>query len=246
MTEDVAAPDAPSGDEPINLLPPVDDSTPSPEPAPDPTPAPAAPEGDPAAERPAWLPEKFRDAEALAAGYRELEKAYHGKTQAPEAYELTLPEGFELSEEDTAWLKESKLTNEQAQKVLDHILTELVPAAQEARVELHQERLGAAWGMEPKSQSFQQRLVAVHSWAKQNLPEAAIREMAQSANGVNALFQMMQAQEQGQWASSGPLTNAPARPSREELAALMNDPRYQHDDEYKNFVRRKFVEAYDT
>lgn len=245
MTQDAPAPEntqaSPEGED-INLFGGLDAA---PEVAPEVAPGVERMGEDAPTERPEWLPEKFKSPEAMAAAYRELEKAYHSKTLAPEEYQLELPEGLELTPEDAEVLRGMGLTNEQAQKFVGFVFEEIVPAVQEARVELHAERLGRSWGMEPESQAFQQRLTNLHSWAKQNLPEGVVQEMARSANGVNALYQMMQAQRDGTQVARGPLTNAPARPTEQELAKLMEDPRYQYDDDYKNYVRQQFIAAYD-
>lgn len=245
MTQEAPAPEttqAPAEGEDINMFAGLEENPGGEMPVEEPSP-PA--EGEAQDARPDWLPEKFKTPEALAEGYRELERAYHSKTQAPEEYQLELPEGVELTDEDIATLREMGLTNEQAQKFVGFVFEEVVPAVQEARVELHAERLGRSWGMEPESQAFKQRLTNLHSWAKQNLPESVVQELARSANGVNALYQMMQAQRDGTQVTRGPLTNAPARPTEQELAKLMEDPRYQYDDDYKNYVRQQFVAAYD-
>ncbi len=62
-------------------------------------------EGDTICERPEWLPEKFKDAEALAKSYGELEKRFGGFTGAPKEYEFTPSEaladsGFEYDSSD--------------------------------------------------------------------------------------------------------------------------------------------------
>lgn len=208
----------------------------------EPAASPPEQETSPEAERPEWLPEKFKTPEDLAKSYQELEKKIRQRSEPPETYELQLPEGVEFSDEDAEWFRELGASNEQAQKLLDYMYAEVLPAIQDAQVEVHQERLARAWGVDPGDPAFTQRLAAVKEWADANLPASVVAEMAKTSNGVNALFQMMQA---GASVKEATGVSGPVRPTQQELMDLMADPRYQHDEDYRNLVRQKFVEAYD-
>ena len=146
--------------------------------------------------------------------------------------------------DEPGWVKRGKFPTDQAQQVLYFFHNDILPTIQEAKLELHQERLGRSWGMEPSSQVFAQRLENIRAWAKENLPEGVVAEMAKSSNGVNALFELMQSQSAGKL-SPGVASGQPAKPDEQALAELMADPRYQYDDDFKEHVRRQFQRAYD-
>lgn len=205
----------------------------------------AAPEAPTEDARPEWLPEKFKTPEDLAKSYRELERKLRDRPTAPEppeSYELELPEGVELADEDVEFLRDLGLDNDKAQKLADFLLGDVANILQEAQADLQHERLANSWGMNPQSHEYMQRLSTVKAWANQNLPDSVVAEMAKSANGVNALFQMM---ESGAQVAHAVGQGGPGRPSPVELQELMADPRYQYDEDYRNMVRQKFVEAYD-
>lgn len=199
---------------------------------------------EPAATRPEWLPEKFKSPEDLVKAYNELGGKLREKNDPPEAYELTLPDGVSgLTDDDAAAFKQMGLTNDQAQKLVDYFHANVVPEIQNIRAGVEKERLAAAWNMQGvESHEFSQRLVEVKSWAARNLPEAAVAEMAKTANGVNALYKMMQS---GMDAKNIQPAQA-HRLDKAQLQELMNDPRYvNRDPDYMAHVQRKFQETYD-
>jgi hypothetical protein len=214
---------------------------------------------DPAT-RPEGLPEKFSSVEELAQAYNEMGKKIRDKfnlpegydspdqllseftqlkekNKPPESYELTLPEGVEeLSEDDVQLFKEVSLNNEQAQKVVDYVIEAVVPAIQEAKVEVEKERLARTWNMDPKTPYFSERMSSIKQWADQNLPKAVVQELSQSSNGVNAIYKMMQAgfeksQVSGQ--TSEPKLNMI------DIQSMVNDDRYWTDAAFRQEVERK-------
>lgn len=196
-------------------------------------------------ERPAWLPEKFKSPEDLVKAYNELGGKLREKLEPPEVYDLKMPEGVEagLTEDDTKAFKEIGLTNQQAQKLVEYFHANIVPEIQNIRKNVEMDRLSMAWNMpSTSSHEFAQRLVEVKSWAMRNLPEAAVSELAKTANGVNALYKMMQA---GVDAKSIQPSQA-TRLSKKELQDLMQDPRYiNRDPDYMAYVQQKFKETFD-
>lgn len=198
-------------------------------------------------ERPEWLPEKFKSPEQLAESYQELERKLTEVSESskpPENYQLELPEAFGegLSEEDQQFFKDAGLTNDQAQKMVDFLAENIVPEVQKARAEHQKSQLAADWGMHPDSESFNERVQKVKQWAQKNLPEGAVSEMAKSAHGVNAIYQMMQSSYSARNTTGNQQQN---RMSRADLEKLMDDPRYRTDNDYTEWVRKQFQEAYD-
>jgi hypothetical protein len=152
-----------------------------------------------------------------------------------------MPEGIPgLDEGDVEAFKNAGLTNDQAQALTNYFYESVIPALAEARAELEMDRLATSWNVDKSSTELAQRLGKVKSWATRNLPEGVVDEMSRSANGVRALYQMM---EQGVTPAS---TSQVARPSKVELQKLMDDPRYWNgDNDYIAEVRKKFEQAYD-
>lgn len=197
--------------------------------------------------RPEWLPEKFRAPEDLVKAYNEMGQKIREKSEPPETYELTMPEGLEgdvsLSEDDEKAFREAGLTNSQAQKLVEYFHQSVIPELVEVRTELERDRLAHEWGVDAKSQDFSQKMVNLKSWAVRNLPEEVVDEMGRTASGVQTLERMMAASKAGNQST----TSAPApRKSRAELAALMDDPRYAaRDDTYIRYVQQEFQKAFD-
>lgn len=197
--------------------------------------------------RPEWLPEKFRAPEDLVKAYNEMGQKIREKSEPPEQYELTMPEGMDgtvdLADADVEAFKAAGLTNAQAQKMVEYFHQSIVPELVEVRTELERDRLAHAWGVEAKSQDFAQKMVNLKSWAERALPAEVVEEMGRTASGVQTLERMMAASKAGnQAATSAP----PERKSRAELMAMMDDPRYaRRDDDYMRHVQREFQRAFD-
>lgn len=233
--------EAPTTTEPETLLDNV-------EPAPEPT---AEPSGEDVVNtptnpdaRPEWLPEKFKSPEDLVTAYNEMGTKIREKFEAPEEYELKLPEGIDagLTEADVQTFKEANLTNEQAQKVVDHMFNTIMPELMEAKVSVERERLSSEWGIKSDSAEFGQQLAKVKAWANQNLPDAVVTELSRTASGVATIAQMMEQKSQAHRATPAPAS----RPSKADLQNLMNDERYwKGDEEYRKYVTEQFKQAFD-
>lgn len=189
-------------------------------------------------QRPPFIAEKFWDSakgqprlEQLAKSYVELEKKLGSRTPvAPEKYELKMPEGFEdgLDPADEAFFRDAGLTNEQAQKAVDYLYGTLVPALHKATAEAELGYLAAAWQMPRESPEFGARMKALGEWAYQNLPAPVVKHMSRTAQGVQQLWQLMQA---GDMSAARGAVPAPQVATRDQLVAMMNDPRYFAGDE---------------
>lgn len=201
-------------------------------------------ETDSDAERPEWLPEKFKTPEDLVKAYNELGGKLREKNEPPEEYDVKFPnEEVELQEDDAEAFREMGLNNEQAQKLVDYFYENVVPELREARTEVEKQRLASNWGVDAESTEFQQRLVKLKSWASQNLPESAVKEMAKTHNGVNALYQMMQAKAEANLAQGGNTS----RPAKADLTKMMEDERYiNRDPDFMAHVQKQFQQAFDS
>lgn len=229
--------------------------TPTPSPAATPAPAPAAqpapaPSPAPANDRPEWIPEKFWDPEAKSAKVEDLAKSYgelsskfgKGKeayeaerlAKRPEAadkYEIAV-EGFDKEVLDksplTASLKETAfelgLSPEEAQgfagKVFSAILKDLPDPVKE------KEQLG---------QNADARLTALDDYINANFTDEAERKafehIGRTAAGVKALEKLIaaaQGKPVGEQPREGAPSPTPARKSKKEIDAMMQDPRYWH------------------
>lgn len=196
------------------------------------------------ANRPDWLPEQFKTPEALAQSYNELRSKMDGKSQVPERYELDLPEGAELPEEDAAKFKELGFDNETAQKLMSYYYEEIVPGMQEQYRQLQEQTLASAWGMTKEDgtvdgESMKTRIAEVAKWAKANLPDSMVTELGKTAEGMQSLYKMMR---QGVKVPGAGQTVEPR--SKAELQSLVNDPRYWSDEGFRAKVERQFAQAY--
>lgn len=181
---DLLNPETPDGGTPPT--PPTDGGTP-------PTPPPAPPAGD----RPAWLPENFKQPEDLVKSYNELRGKLRDKLEAPEAY--TLPEnlGYEPPEGLLTALKSANVTQAQAEAVLAALDQTLIPALAEQTKQAELKALAAEWQVPPTEQSFKDRQARISAWAKANLPPEVVSALASSSKGVLALERMMQSSAKG-------------------------------------------------
>lgn len=201
------------------------------------------PEEETAAERPEWLPEKFKSPEDLAKSYAELEKKLGERNEIPETYELTYgDQQVPLEEDDVEFFKEVGLSNEQAQKVYSQLMDTVVPELQKARTETEVTKLSSAWNMDTGSVQFKERMGKLSAWAKNNMPEEAVSHLRSSAEGVQALWSMMQANLQ---TGAPPSGGGNARKTQAELQDMVKDPRYGVEEGYTQQVEKEFARVYD-
>lgn len=213
--------------------------------------------------RPAWCPEKFYDpdigvrAEELGKAYNELEGRMRTKTdelreeilgeikgQAPEKYELKLPEdlnvpeniNIDLDENDPllAWFndfaRERGLTQDEYNEAIRVYIETEVAALPDVNAEI--QKLGA---------NGQDRLQAVSASLKELLSdeEAKLLDgMMTSAAGVGVLEKLLKIS--GPEDFEGDAGNAPL--TLEELRAIQNKPEYYRDQDPA--LIRKVTEGY--
>lgn len=210
----------------------------------------------PVTERPADIPEKFWDAEAgslrteaLLKSYVELERklgsmmpmpnaddpnSRHklqralGKPETAEGYEINSP--HELIPPDpavNAKLHEAGLSSEQAQIVYNLAAEHLVPLIEEANCKASQEherqQLTAHFGGEQKWQTIAPQ---IKTWAQANLADEVYESLGASADGVIAIYHMMQTREPNVISEAAiPSTKV----DQKHLSSMMRDPRYWRD-----------------
>ena len=214
------------------------------------------PEESLVAERPADIPEKFWDAdagvlrtEALLKSYVELERKLGTMVQIPNAEDpnsrhklqraLGKPESAEDYEIDSphewitpdpavnARLHEAGLSSEQAQLVYNLAAEHLVPVIEEANSKASQEherqQLTAHFGGEQKWQTVAPQ---IKTWARANLADEVYESLGASAEGVIAIYHMMQAREPNVISEAAiPSTKV----DEKHLSSMMRDPRYWRD-----------------
>ncbi|NJO36278.1 MAG: hypothetical protein HC871_00115 [Rhizobiales bacterium] len=210
----------------------------------------------PFAVRPADVPEKFWDAEegtlrteTLLKSYLELERKLGtmipmpttddpasrdklqrvlGKPATPDGYQINTP--HELITPDPAInsrLHEAGLSSEQAQLVYDLAAEHLVPlveeANREARGRVERSQLAAHFGGEDKWQSIAPQ---IKTWAEANLSDEVYGSLGSSADGVIAIYHMMQTREPNVISEAAvPVAAVDER----QLSQMMRDPRYWRD-----------------
>jgi hypothetical protein len=216
---------------------------------PDPTKAPA----DDPLERPDYWPENFwnkdnnePDLEGIAKSWRDLRaKISKGAHNAPAdgKYDLTSFGGEDSADNPMAttlagWAKENGLSQAQ----FDDLATSLRSQAQEMMagevVDPAEEmkKLGPNGGAVVNGMvDWARGLVNKGVWGKDDFEEFKI--MGGTARGLNALMKIREAYEGRIPIESAPLEGTP---SKDELYAMVADPKYNSDPAYRQKVERMF------
>lgn len=204
-------------------------------------------------ERPDYWPENFwnkdsnePDLEGIAKSWRDLRaKISKGAHNAPAdgKYDLSAFGGEESAENPIAgtlanWAKENGLSQAQ----FDDLATSLRSQAQEM---MSGEMVDPAEEMKklgPNANAvingmvdWARGLVAKGVWSKDDFDE--FRIMGGTARGLNALMKIREAYEGRIPIESAPLEGAP---SKDELYAMVADPKYNSDPAYRQKVERMF------
>lgn len=183
-------------------------------------------------ERPSWLPEKFKEPEALAKSYVELEKVLLEKGKiAPESYEVNL-EGVTINTEDelysgfAALAKEAKFSNEQFNNVLKFAAESGILDVPNMEAEI--EKLG------PQGQEI---LGELTQFAERNLSveeQEVLKNMAYTADQVNLLNKLVKRATVGDIpAKAGDVVSNSKDSMQDELNGLLNDPAIRSDNDKK-------------
>jgi hypothetical protein len=204
------------------------------------------------------LPENFFDPkkgpkyEDLAKSYGELRKQFsQGKHKAPEDgnYDVSLFKDKGIAEDDKVlstyrnWAKEHGISQKAFESLAGEILGMAGETQQQAKVSIEEERkaLGpnadaiikgmADWG---------RGLVNKGVWAKEDYDE--FRVFAGTAQGLKAAMKLREAYE-GRIPDFRAVQND-SKVSKEELEAMVGDPRYQKEPAYRQKVERMFEEFF--
>lgn len=204
-------------------------------------------------ERPDYWPENFwnkdsnePDLEGIAKSWRDLRaKISKGSHNAPAdgKYDLSSFGGEESADNPMAstlagWAKDNGLSQAQ----FDDLATALRSQAQEMMAgemidpAVEMKQLGPNAGAVIDGMvNWARGLVSKGVWSKDDFDEFKI--MGGTARGLNALMKIREAYEGRLPVESVPLDGAP---SKDELYAMVADPRYQSDPAYRQQVERKF------
>ena len=206
--------------------------------------------------RPADVPEKFWDADAgtlrtetLLKSYLELErklgtmvpmpngddpKSRHklqralGKPESADDYTIESPhELIAPDQKINARLHEAGLSSEQAQLVYDLAAEHLLPMIEEvnesASQEVERTQLATHFGGEQRWQAIAPQ---IKTWAEANLSDEIYDSLGSSADGVVAIYHMMQAREPNVISEAAVPTS---QIDQRQLSHMMRDPRYWRD-----------------
>lgn len=207
--------------------------------------APAAPEGPPQ-----WMPENFikdgkPDYESLAKSWRDLRgKISKGAHNAPADGKYDTSKFGENSDDNpmantmAGWAKENGLSQAQFDDLVDRLQTNAKQILESDIVDPAAEmaKLGPnANAMVNGMVDWARGLVNKGIWSKDDFEEFKI--MGGTARGLQALVKIRTAYEGRVPIESAPLEGAP---SKEELYAMVADPRYKTDAAYRQKVERMY------
>lgn len=205
-------------------------------------------------EKPEYLEKKFWDdksgvkVEDLNTSYKELQKAFSmGKHKAPKEYDVSALEGIEegdqIADMFMEWAKDNKPTQVGFDKLVNQF-REITSKQQEAeRIDDDKERKALGPNADQVIQGIStwgKGLVSKGVWSESDFEEFKI--FAATANGINALNKIRKYYGE----STIPTTpiNADGMPSKEELQAMVADPKYKTDPAFRRKVEDHFSKAY--
>ena len=214
--------------------------------------APGAPEPDEPLERPDFWPENFwkkdsnePDLEGIAKSWSDLRKQIsQGKHKAPADGKYDLKAFGEEADTNpiattlSSWAKENSLS----QAAFDDLVTNLQTQARELMQgdmvdpAAEMKQLGPNGGAIVNGMvDWARGLVNKGVWSKDDFEEFKI--MGGTARGITALMKVREAYEGRVPIESAPLEGVP---SKEELYAMVGDPKYKTDAAYRQKVERMF------
>ncbi|MGB5990653.1 MAG: hypothetical protein WBG43_13065 [Marinifilaceae bacterium] len=210
-------------------------------------------------ERPDWLPGKFKDAQSMAESYKNLEGKFGVFTGAPE-------EGY--SEEslkdlgDMTWFKEGEagLDSFKAlaadmgvnQEGFDKLMTAYVASESERAGNLFKEKIATIHESFGGEQATKKAFAAINSRTKSVLGEEGAAMLKDALDGGNTssvsvikLINGILDAKQGKEFKQPTKVNDQPAVTEASLQALVSDPKYKTDREYRKQVAAKFKEFYD-
>jgi hypothetical protein len=202
------------------------------------------------------LPQKFWEGahprldKALGA-YTELEKKFaRGDHKAPDAYDTGVlkqagvPDDDPLTGAVAAWAREQGISQDAFNKLASSYIQIATDQQQRAAVniEVEKQRLGPNADKVIESMvGWAQGLVAKGIWGPDDFDEFKV--MGGTAQGLRALQKVREFYGDIARIPIAP-QEAEGRPSKEELQAMVGDPRYAKDPAYRAKVERLFEQAY--
>lgn len=203
-----------------------------------------------------WFPEKFwndesgPDIESLAKSYSELQKQFsQGKHKVPESYDTSIFERNNIPEDDEMmkvfvdWSQKNGV-NQAAFEELAGTFIGMANAnieADEISTKEEYERLGPNADLTIKSMSdWAQSLVRKGVWGEDDFEEFKI--MGATAQGIKALQKVRN--YYGDQTVPTSVGEPEGAPSKEELGAMVADPRYTNDPAYRGKVEKLFEQIY--
>lgn len=210
----------------------------------------------PNAERPSWLPEKFKSAEDMASAYAALEKKLGtNKSADPAPAETQTPSGdagLDLSAMSAEFAKDGKLSDASTAALKKAGLKEAdvqrFIAGQQAIAKNVQAEVAAVAGGEDK-------LAATLEWAKTNADKALVATYNDAIDSGNVSLVKLAAKSlvdahaaatgtDGKRVTGEPVETASADApfkSNAEMTKAMGDPRYAKDPAYREAVSRRLA-----
>lgn len=219
------------------------------------------PETPPAGERPAWLPEKFKNPEDLATAYAELERKQSAPKpegeapKPPETPPTTPPAGLDFDALGKEWVESGGKLSEASKKALSD------KGIPESAVAGHVE------GAKAKANALVQEitslagnpanLAAIYEWAKANMTPAEIAAYDATVStgdteavklafgGLQAKYIAANGQDPALLGGEGSPTMAGVKPfaSKAQVVAAMRDPRYKNDPAYRAEVEARVAKT---
>lgn len=202
------------------------------------------------------LPQKFWEGahprldKALGA-YSELEKKFaRGEHKAPEIYDTGVlkqagvPDDDPLAGAVAAWAKEQGVSQDAFNKLVSSYVQIATDQQQRTavNVELEKQRLGPQADKVIESMvGWAQGLVAKGIWGPDDFEEFKV--MGGTAQGLRALQKVREHYGDIQRIPIAPM-EPEGRPSKEELQAMVGDPRYAKDPAFRAKVERLFEQAF--
>jgi len=209
-------------------------------------------------ERPDWYPDKFwneeegPDLENLAKSYNELQKKFsQGKHKAPEQYdesvfsEANIPEDDALYNTYKGWAKEHGISQAAFDELATAFIQQAGDEAEMAQVSYEDEyaKLGKNADATIKSMTeWGQGLVRKGVWSEGDFEEFKI--MGGTAQGLKALQKVRS--YYGDRPIPVDVSPMDDRPSKEELNAMVADPKYNTDPAFRAKVEKMFEATYGT
>ena len=223
------------------------------------------PEAPPAEDRPAWLPEKFKTPEEMAASYAALESKLGAPAETPAEppAEPVVPEdkavdealsksNLSLQEFSQEFDAKGELSEASYAKLLsagyDKTLVDNYIAGQQARASLHTAELKNSVGGDQAYEEMTQ-------WAKVNMTSSEINAYNASVSssnidaaklalaGLKARYTASNGKEPSLVKAQSATIVADVFNSNHEVKQAMKDPRYSRDAAYRNSVAQKIARS---